>query len=186
MRRSKRFATLSLTALITACAGGCLGGYAYPQLSYVLPVQLQEAYDEIHAFRMDVVQVMEDIYHAEDKCVLRPIPLSPNGAIAGQAKLSLETAWGVMMLIPTEWNHHCWHAMRVRLYRPGFQTVEIEPWQSVAQVRWQAADWQSQEKAVDDLIASCHFDCCILPPILPPAKTWPPWRRPPRRLQLPG
>jgi hypothetical protein len=155
---------LCLIALMAACAGGCLGGYAYPQLSYVPPVQLPDAGDEIHAFRMDVVQVMEDIYHAEDKCVLRTIPISPTGAVAGQAKVSLETAWGVMMLIPSEWNHHCWHAMRVRLYRPGFQTVEIEPWQSVAQVRWQAAcDWQSQEKAVDDLIASCHFDCLILP-----------------------
>jgi hypothetical protein len=164
MRIPRRLPVLCFAALAAACATGCLGGYAYPEFSYVLPVQLPERGDGIRAFRVDVVQVMDSIYHADDKCVLRPIAISPTGSVAGQAKVSLETAWGVLMLIPTEWNHHCWHAMRVRLYRPGYQTVEIEPWQSVDQVRWQAAaDWQSQEKAVDDLIGSCHFDCCILP-----------------------
>jgi hypothetical protein len=165
-----------LAILFTACAAGCLGGYAYPQLSYVPPLQLQEPCGGIHAFRVEVVQVMDDIYHAEDKCVLRPIPLSSTGEIAGQANVSLEAAWGVLMLIPTEWTHHCWHTMRVRLYRPGFQTVEIEPWQAVDRICWKAAaDWQAQEKAVDELIASCHFDCCMVPVLVVPAS-------PPERL----
>lgn len=48
---------------------------------------------------------------------------------------------------------------RLRLYRPGFQTVEILPWQRVDRIEWEpATDLAARERAIDELLCSSDAD----------------------------
>jgi hypothetical protein len=45
--------------------------------------------------------------------------------------------------------------MLVRLYRPGYQTVEVESWQKTGPVEWVTAPTpDEQERAIDDLVST--------------------------------
>ena len=44
---------------------------------------------------------------------------------------------------------------RLRLYRPGFETIEIRPWHKTDRLRWMpATDLAAREKAIDDLLCT--------------------------------
>jgi hypothetical protein len=51
------------------------------------------------------------------------------------------------------------HEALVRLYRPGFRTIEVLPGQNVDQIQWEpATDLAAREKAIDDLISTERSD----------------------------
>src|SRR5262249_55105685 len=94
--------------------------------------------------------------------VLRPIPLSSSAESAlivpGQTKISLEMAWGQWMLNPTGFANHRKHEVRVRLYRPGYQLVEIRPDHDSDTIQWKSApSLADQEEAVDALLDMMNF-----------------------------
>jgi hypothetical protein len=79
---------------------------------------------------------------------LSEVPLSPNGKVPRQAQFSLGHGWHGLMSLGVS------HSIRLCLYRPGFQLVEIHAWEDLDTASWQvAADLRAQKKALDDLIS---------------------------------
>jgi hypothetical protein len=134
-------------------------GYAYPSLAHVSAIDLGPSAQEIHAFRVTVVdqQVCID-FPEKDSYELSRIPLSPAGNMPSQTKLAVDYGW-VWNCVALVYGGRTHHTLLVRLYRPGWQTIEINSWESTRQVVWKPAiDLASQEKAVDDVVSTWETD----------------------------
>jgi hypothetical protein len=146
----KIFACLVVSALLF-CSSGCLVPYAYPKVSWTRGVSVGPKPEEVRAFRVDVIGDIVDIGET-DRFVLAPITPIFGDREPIQAKISLE--YGIYVVgIALNYPIHHGHTTLVRLYRPGFQLVEIKSWEFPGNVTWiGAADLLAQEKAVDDLL----------------------------------
>ena len=156
-----RWANGMKLARITAALGyllcaGCLGGYVYPSATYIPRVPVgKSSSDEIHAFRFDIIDYSGSIDLASnDEYLMRELPLSVHGDVSPQFTVGLGRGWwGVYHTLGYAQRRH--PTIRVRLYRPGFETVQISPWQWRSKVEWKPAPTlDAQEKAVDDLIST--------------------------------
>src|SRR5262249_1061302 len=116
-------------------------------------------HEEAHAFRVDILRETRNLFCtgpcSEDTYVLKAVPLSVPGQVPSQIKVAFDYGlfFAAGCVVPCGWEH--WqHPMRVRLYRPGWETVEIQSWDLAPQMSWkEAADLAAQEKAVDDLLS---------------------------------
>jgi hypothetical protein len=156
---TKRFVkrTAALAFLLTA---GCVPfGYAYPSLSATPSVEVGKRDEEVRVFRVDVADVRGCIeFDGPDRYVFRPVPVSDRGRVPAQLQVAVDYGW-IWNCIALIFNQHTAHSVRVRVYRPGFQTVEVKPWQTEGKVAWVAApDAVSREQAVDDLISAVATD----------------------------
>jgi hypothetical protein len=144
-----------LIALSTHSAG-CLP-YAYPKLSYIPGAELGPEVSDVHAFRVDAVAdrtanpaLMPCDHH---EYTLAEIAPRPDGSIPPQARVTVDRGF----LLPTTGfavNPGSVHETRVRLYRPGYQLVELGSWDSTSRIEWRSAlDWKAQEQAITDLLA---------------------------------
>jgi hypothetical protein len=134
--------------LLAPClfAAGCLIPYAYPKLSHTPSCDLKQQANDVHAFRVDVLSA-KDLMTERAEYTLAEIAPRPDGSIPSQTRVTFEHGLGVILKLGEI------HAMRVRLYRPGYKLVELESWDSQDKISWQpAADWQAQELAVDNLV----------------------------------
>jgi hypothetical protein len=150
---SNRFYHLTVTFLVVACpiASGCLFPYAFPKLSYVPGTAPRQSTPDVHAFRVDATADQIDIGESVSFALTRIKPKS-DGRFPPQAGLSLERGFYVLG-IALNYNVGRLHTTRVRLYRPGFQLVELRAWDSADEVAWIiAADWREQEQSVDALL----------------------------------
>jgi hypothetical protein len=149
MNRARRL--LCGGAVPALLATGCLIPYAYPKLDYVPGTDLGPKAPDVHAFRVDVTARQVDIGET-GTFTLTEIEPRADGSFPAQTRFSLER--GVYLAtVPLGFNVGRRHATRVRLYRPGYQVVEVPAWGSAAGARWvPAADWLAQERAVDDLL----------------------------------
>jgi hypothetical protein len=161
--RSILFGALGLICPLFA---GCWTGYAYPTMSFVPTVTLESPVDEIHAFRIDLTDKQNCFdCDAPDRYVFSTIPLTSTGRVPSQTKVALDYGWFFYQSIMS-YSEHTHHTVLVRLYRPGWDTVEIKPWEKTNSVIWKKAqDLTAQEKAVDDLISTWKTDllCCESP-----------------------
>jgi hypothetical protein len=135
--------------LLAPClfAAGCLIPYAYPKLSHTPSCDLKEQANDVHAFRVDVVSAKDLMTERADYTLAEIKPL-PDGSIPSQTRVTLEHGLGVILKLGEI------HAMRVRLYRPGYKLVELESWDSQDKISWiPAENWESQELAVDTLVS---------------------------------
>jgi hypothetical protein len=135
---------------------GCIPiGYAYPTVSYVGPTPVGAPRDEVRAFRVDVADDDNSPEFPEkDEYVLQALPIDRDGQFDAQVKVAVDYGW-VWNWIALIYNEHTHHTMLVRLYRPGYQTVEIESWQKSGKVKWVAAPTPAdQERAIDDLLTT--------------------------------
>lgn len=142
--------------LLSLLFAGCIPiGYVYPTVSYIAPVAVGAGPDEVHAVRVDVADDDNSPEFAEhDKYILQTLSLTPNGSFDPQIKVAVDYGWlwNCVQLIYSEHTHH---TLMVRLYRPGYKTIEIESWQKTGQVKWEvAADLVDREEAIDDLVAT--------------------------------
>jgi len=133
--------------------------YAYPTLAHVPAVAVDTAPDEIRAFRVDVAdQEGCPEFPQEDRYLLTPVRLSRTGAVPGQTAVALDYGW-VWNCIALVYDGHTRHSVMVRLYRPGWQTVEIKAGEKTGRVIWkEAADAAAREQAVDDLLSTWQTD----------------------------
>jgi hypothetical protein len=138
---------LSLSIL---CLTGCLIPYAYPNLTYVPSCDIGLAPD-CHVFRVDVEIKQADIDDRGDYKVVE-IPRGPDGRFAPQVGFDVDR--GVYVFgVAANYNIGCLHSTRVRLYSPGFQLVELEPWDVIDKVQWKPAqNFGELEKAIDGLL----------------------------------
>jgi hypothetical protein len=130
-----------------------------PELNYVTPVDLASAATEVHAFRVDVtdrtVVNIDHNFHAAgggvDYYELTPMRVSSSGTTPLEWEVSCAYGWRFVGM----WDH--WptlttHSVAVRLYRRGYETVELRPDQKVPDDWKEATDLEAQEKAIDALL----------------------------------
>lgn len=135
---------------------GCMPlGYAFPTVSYVRPATVGAARDQVHAFRVDVTDDENCMEIPEqDRYVLTQLPLNGDGSFEPQTKIAASYGWfldGVAII----WGSCRHHTVLVRLYRPGYQTLELISWRNNERLHWTpAATLQEQEQAIDDLVST--------------------------------
>jgi hypothetical protein len=133
-------------------ATGCLLPYAFPKLSIVPGCDsVGEKTGDVYAFRVDVTADQIDAGETGEYTITDITP-GPDGRVPAQARLTVERGFYVLG-IALNYNVGRLHTTRVRLYRPGYQLVELKSWEATDRIDWQpAADWKEQEKAIDDLL----------------------------------
>lgn len=155
-RRAPVYAvTLGAVGLICPCLAGCIG-YAYPSISVTPVVQVGPAPSEVRAFRVDVT---DGPGAPGSNCTtLSEAPLILGNCLSPQMKLALDYGW-MAHFIALSCKRHTAHTIMVRLYRPGWQTVEIGSWGLPGEVDWkEARDLAGRESAVDDLVSTWAHD----------------------------
>jgi hypothetical protein len=144
-----RTVVLSLCAALLACLPGCLVPVAYPSFTHVPSVELGKDYDRVYAFRVDVTEKQVDL--GESQCdMLTRIPLSTDSTPA-QSEIAI--SHGVFVIgVALNYPILTSHSVAVRLYRPGYELIEVKPGDKVDRADWKAAPGlASQEKALDAL-----------------------------------
>jgi hypothetical protein len=149
-----RYGLLLLLAGLTGCIPFVPCHYVYPSISCVPSVAVDAPPDEIHAFRVDIVK--------DDSCIefmgpssyrLTPMRVWPGGRTCPQVKAAVDHGW-IWNCIALSYGKHFDHTLRVRLYRPGFELIEVSSWELPEELRWvQVSDATGQEKAIDALLA---------------------------------
>jgi hypothetical protein len=160
MRRSSSTrAVLAALCLLSPLLAGCVPlGYAYPSVEHVWEVPVGPAASEVRAFRVDVADEQNCIEFPEnDRCLLGAIPLTRKGGVPAQTQVAFDHGW-LWHCIALSYGGHTSHVLMVRLYRPGYQTVEVKSWQKTGTVTWKVArDLAEQEQAVDDLLTTSEY-----------------------------
>jgi hypothetical protein len=135
---------------------GCMPiGYAYPTVSYIRPASVGPARDEVKAFRLDVADEDNCLDLPEkDRYVLTPLPLHRDGSFDPQMKVAVDYGWlwNCVAFIYDSSRHH---TIMVRLYRPGYHTIEMESWRKEGRMQWTPAPSpEEREQAIDDLVST--------------------------------
>src|SRR5262245_42928426 len=142
--------------IFTPLCAGCLGAYAYPTAAVVPPVGLEKSTaDTVHAFRVEILDTSGSIeFSGSDEYVFREVPVDSRGRLPAQGMVGFGRGWWAL-LISLNYTQRVHPTLRVRLYRPGYETVELKPWQRPGQIKWKPATTpEAREPAVDDLIAT--------------------------------
>jgi hypothetical protein len=143
-------------ALLALLMAGCMPlGYAYPTVSYVRPASVGPVRDEVRAFRVDVVNdtTCFDITE-KDHYRLTPMPLHRDGSFDPQIKVAVDYGW-LLNCLALNYTSSTHHTVLVRLYRPGYQTLELESWRKDERMHWTPAPApQDREQAIDDLVST--------------------------------
>ncbi|HEY7331132.1 MAG TPA: hypothetical protein VH592_26085 [Gemmataceae bacterium] len=145
-----------LCGLLGLLCAGCMPlGYVFPSISYVRPATVGAARDQVRAFRVDVTDDANSVEIPEhDSYVLTPLPLNDDGSFEAQTKVSTDYGfllWGLAANLGT--SRH--HTVLVRLYRPGYHTIELVSWRNGEKPLWTPAQTpKEQEQAIDDLVST--------------------------------
>jgi hypothetical protein len=155
------------TALLTACllclpyAAGCILPYcAYPKLDYTPPVELGTQAGDVRAFRIDITKPTADmsVFVGPVYERLTELPVTNTDEVAAQLKPSVTYGF-VVIGIALNYLTHTSHSVALRVYRPGFELVEIQSWGRAHRVAWNPApDLDAQEKALDTLLPVCRLE----------------------------
>jgi hypothetical protein len=149
--------------LVCLVSLGCLQvPVCMPEMSIVPAVGPGAKADEVFAFRVDVTD-REEVKEGRSAATpiraenlqllaLSRLPWSMSGTTPPQVSMTCATGWCTVGF----WNYFnslTMHSIAVRLYRPGFETIELRPGQAPYDLRWaEAPDIAAQEKALDDLL----------------------------------
>jgi hypothetical protein len=166
MSRRTVHRVLALGGCLSLCLSplGCIPVYyAYPTVSYVPAVHVDKEDGTIYAFRVDIADHQGCIDFAGedgylDHYVLSAIPLPGSGRIPAQSQVSLDYGW-VWNCIALIYDGHTQHTVNVRLYQPGWQTIEVHPWEHVKALKWkEATGLAERERAIDGLVSTWETD----------------------------
>jgi hypothetical protein len=133
---------LVLTAfLLPGCVTPNLCPYT-PAVGFVSEQMVPNPDGSVRAFRID----FEERERAAPKTryTLTPIVLDERGTIPEQRYLP--SAWISESEVRSDF------AVKVRVYRPGYLTIEIRPGESSRKWEWLPADFRDQERAIDVLL----------------------------------
>jgi hypothetical protein len=139
-----------LVSLILPGLPGCLIPFGFPTISQTPLLSLGKEAEEIHAFRVDITREFVDIGGSDD-CTLSEVTSSTAGRVFPQTRLS--ATYG-MYVIGVELNFPVYtsHSVALKLYRPGYELVELDSWEPSKEIVWKMApDLASQEKQLDRL-----------------------------------
>jgi hypothetical protein len=147
---SWRSAARWLGLLIFPLLPGCLIPYGFPTLSHVPGVELEQEAAPVHAFRVEITREWVDI-GGDDAWTLTEMPLGISGSVPSETRLS--ATYGFLVFgIALNYPVYTSHTVALRLYRPGYELVEIDSWQLAAKIAWrEAPDLEAQERVLDRL-----------------------------------
>src|SRR5262245_9227419 len=89
----RRLFCLGGISVLNSVLAGCFipVGYAYPTVAFVPYVETEDCHDEVHAFRVAVVDDQSGFdFVKDDRYVLSSIPLSSAGNVRPQMQLALD------------------------------------------------------------------------------------------------
>jgi len=134
-------------------ASGCLIPYSYPKLSYLPGVEQGPELADCHVFRVDCLVHETDNRGDNGEYTLTEVPRALDGHIPSQALWSLENKSVVVGIISANYEVGLVHRSQLRLYRPGYELVELESRDSAAKVQWRpVTNWADQERTIDRLL----------------------------------
>jgi hypothetical protein len=138
---------------------GCLFPYCARSVTSLPSFDLNCDPREVHAFcaELSITETKED--GIKERWEMHAVPLNdvgPRGMTPGQSKVSYD--YGLYALSPASANGPLaptTHALSLRLYRPGFETVVLNGDEPAQPVVWKpAADLAAQEKAIDEIFGT--------------------------------
>jgi hypothetical protein len=111
--------------------------------------------EEVRAFRVDVANDDFCLQFPEKDCyVLKPLPLHADGSFDPQIKVAADYGW-LADFFYTIYGGTTHHTVMVRLYRPGYHTIELESYRKDEPLNWTPAPTPvEREKAIDDLVST--------------------------------
>ncbi|MGH7174350.1 MAG: hypothetical protein ACRELG_29130 [Gemmataceae bacterium] len=145
-----------LCGLLGLLCAGCMPlGYAFPTVSYVRPARVGAAREEVRAFRVDVADDDNCFETPEkDRYRLTPLPLHRDGSFDPQMKVAVDYGW-LLNCVALIYGSSTHHTVLVRMYRPGYHTLELPSWRKAGRIEWTPAPTpQEQEQAIDDLVST--------------------------------
>jgi len=146
--------------------GGCFPYYAFPAVDYTPSVRVTAPAGEVRAFRADVtgkgvltfggfIDVPPERLWKLDETTslcLAELPLTDAEKVPAQVKPSMSYGYAIPILVVNALIHTR-HSLALRLYRRGYELVEIDSWGSVKEVEWKpAGDLEDQVTALDRLL----------------------------------
>jgi hypothetical protein len=137
---------LAAIMLILPFMGGCLFPYCYPTLAYASGVKLDSPSSEVHAFRIDITKPTADMTVGDPvyEC-LSEVPATNTDEIPAQIKPSMSYGF-VVIGIALNYLIHTSHSVALRLYRPGYELVEVKSWERVNRVVWKSVPLLKHKK----------------------------------------
>ena len=163
MHRSIAIFVQCLAALSCTLPAGCMLPYAYPHLSHLAGVDVNQQAVEVHAFRVDARVQESDGKASTADYQLGRVPLAADGRVSANTRVDLDYGLyvvGVAVNFPVHYSHHT----ETRLYRRGYHLIEFQNEAVLGKIDWKPADLAGQEKAVDDLLALPHLRLGLTPP----------------------
>jgi hypothetical protein len=122
-------------------------------VSLVPALNLGPSHQDIYAFRVDIADDESSSHFAKPGHYrFRQIHITPHGSITAQGKMAMDSGFYWNLLF-TCFAQKTDHTVQLRLYRPGYNLIEIQSWQAQADMEWQAvAGPAAQEKILDALL----------------------------------
>jgi hypothetical protein len=153
LRRAALGAGLLLGPLLSGCFVPV--GAAWPSVAVTPPLRANAEADQVRAFRVETAQSVGSLeFSGENEYVMREVPVAAGGWVSPQAAVACDYCW-YCNFIALSYGNLKHHTVRVRLYRPGCETVEVDSWDLPHQVTWTGvADLAGEEKGVDDLMTA--------------------------------
>jgi hypothetical protein len=141
-----------LLALSPLCTG-CLY-YAFPSMSQIPELQVDNPDRTAHAFRVDIDRTVRDATTASVQYTLAEIPFD-NNTVPGQLEVAPVTGcYDPWKLFNNAGHERSEYTLAVRLYRRNYLTQEVKSWEKAHELVWlPAKDLAAKEKAIDDLLA---------------------------------
>jgi hypothetical protein len=145
----------TLLALAVFFLSGCLLPYCVcPSMSFVSASRLGLPNDSVRAFRVDTRESTPYFPGPlQQTNKLTEIPIDASGEFPAQWRISCSRGFLAFFVAL---NYCTWHqdTISVRLYRPGYDTVEIKSWTLFNDIQWKPAETiETQCRAIDDLVA---------------------------------
>jgi hypothetical protein len=93
---------------------------------------------------------------------LSELPVTGGKEVPAQFKASLSHGYFFPLIVVNAFTHTS-HSLSLRLYRPGYELVEIKPWERIDRVVWRpAADVEAQVRSLEQLLAGTTEDRNVL------------------------
>ena len=135
---------------------GCIFPYVGPSIAYTPSVKLDVPREEVRAFRVDIASSQDSpdwhgpFLSQTNKERLSEVSISHRDEVPSQVKASVQH--GIVLIGVISHRMRECESVVVRLYRPGYELVEIGPWERTNRVEWKPApELAAREKAVDQL-----------------------------------
>jgi hypothetical protein len=149
--RPRHFIRPALFILLAGCCPcltGCLREWYSPSVLVIPAVAFIPNKEEVRAFSVDVKVDLSTMFCERDNYELSEIKgVEQNFP---QMKLAVDHSYTTF-----ESAQRTEYTLKLRLYRPGYETVEIDSWELTKNVSWKPAkDVAAQEAAVDALVST--------------------------------